>query len=273
MSYQFLGEAIQEYDGVNAFGYYLLIFKIAAGDFSTDNYQDQSQYLVVLTWLVWVIAVISLNIVFMNFIIAVISESYEKVMQKIVAESYKVKAHMIREREQFFGKAQLSNEKLFPQYLVLRRQVNYQIIKLIVMSDIDQLETVESHRTYECWQLDVQTWSRSRQSEAGMTSIREWQGFTKDIKNTVRSTVARTKNELIQNFTIQNIALQKSNEKANEQYEETKKNYEEIKTNVEQAKQGIDELKTKLESLEQFVRESLDKLILKSNRQKRRKQE
>jgi len=35
----------------------------------------------------------------MNFIIAVISESYEKVMQKLVAESFRVKANMIAERE------------------------------------------------------------------------------------------------------------------------------------------------------------------------------
>jgi len=35
----------------------------------------------------------------MNFIIAVISESYEKFMQKLVAESYRVKANMIVERE------------------------------------------------------------------------------------------------------------------------------------------------------------------------------
>ncbi|CDW74943.1 UNKNOWN [Stylonychia lemnae] len=40
----------------------------------------------------------------MNFIVAVISESYEKVMQKIVAETYKVKVQMIREREQLLTK-------------------------------------------------------------------------------------------------------------------------------------------------------------------------
>ncbi|CDW87575.1 UNKNOWN [Stylonychia lemnae] len=120
----FKAAPIDEYEGVNAFGYYLMIFRISAGDFSTDNYKDQSQYLVIITWIVWIIAVISLNIIFMNFIIAVISESYEKVMQKIVAESYKVKTQMIREREQFFRSTDLVNDKYFPKYLVIRRQVN-----------------------------------------------------------------------------------------------------------------------------------------------------
>lgn len=55
--------------------------------------------MILLSWGIWVVAVFVLNLTFMNFIIAVISESYEKVMEKIVAESYKVKADMIAERE------------------------------------------------------------------------------------------------------------------------------------------------------------------------------
>jgi hypothetical protein len=39
----------------------------------------------------------------MNFIIAVISESYEKVMMKLVSELYKQKANMILERELHFS--------------------------------------------------------------------------------------------------------------------------------------------------------------------------
>lgn len=43
-----------------------------------------------------------MNLVLMNFIIAVISETYEKVMQKVEAESFKVKVDMIAERELHF---------------------------------------------------------------------------------------------------------------------------------------------------------------------------
>jgi len=50
-------------------------------------------------WIIWIVAVLVLNIVLMNFLIAVISESYERVMQKLVAESYKVKVNMIVEKE------------------------------------------------------------------------------------------------------------------------------------------------------------------------------
>ena len=76
-----------------------MTFRISSGDFSTDDYNQQSNFLIPITWSIWIIAVFVLNVIFMNFIIAVISESYEKVMQKLVAESYKVKANMIVERE------------------------------------------------------------------------------------------------------------------------------------------------------------------------------
>jgi len=95
----FSAKKIDEYDGIGIMGYFLMIFRIASGDFATDDYKDQGSFLVPLTWSLWIIAVFILNIVFMNFIIAVISESYEKVMQKLVAESFKVKANMIVERE------------------------------------------------------------------------------------------------------------------------------------------------------------------------------
>jgi hypothetical protein len=39
------------------------------------------------------------NVIFMNFIIAVVSESYENCMSKMVAQTYKVKLDLIVERE------------------------------------------------------------------------------------------------------------------------------------------------------------------------------
>lgn len=60
---------------------------------------------------------------FMNFIIAVISESYEKVMQRLVALSYMLKAEMIIEREALMTENELKNKEFFPRYLILRRAV------------------------------------------------------------------------------------------------------------------------------------------------------
>lgn len=43
------------------------------------------------------------NIVLMNFIIAVVGESYEACMSKMIAQSYKGKVDMIAEREQIMS--------------------------------------------------------------------------------------------------------------------------------------------------------------------------
>ncbi|CDW90739.1 UNKNOWN [Stylonychia lemnae] len=86
-----------------------MAFRISSGDFQLDDYHNQDDGLVIFTWIIWLIAVMILNIIFMNFIIAVISESYERVMQKLVAESFRVKANMIVEREQLFNEDDLKS--------------------------------------------------------------------------------------------------------------------------------------------------------------------
>eukprot|EP00347_Sterkiella_histriomuscorum_P004781 403359125 len=116
--------SIDEYSGIGIFAYLMMAFRTSSGDFNVDSYKDQSSALVIISWAVWIIAVMLLNVMFMNFIIAVISESYEKVMQKLVAEGYKVKVQMIVERELHFTDEELNSEKYFPRYLLLRRPVS-----------------------------------------------------------------------------------------------------------------------------------------------------
>ncbi|CDW81541.1 wd-40 repeat protein [Stylonychia lemnae] len=120
----FKAQGIEEYNGVNKLAYFLMAFRISSGDFQLDDYHSQNDGLVLFTWMIWLIAVMALNIVFMNFIIAVISESYERVMQKLVAESYRVKANMIVEREQLFKDSDLTCKDYFPNYIVVRRPLN-----------------------------------------------------------------------------------------------------------------------------------------------------
>ncbi|CDW74765.1 UNKNOWN [Stylonychia lemnae] len=48
-------------------------------------------------------------------------------MQKLVAESFRVKAHMIVEREQLFSNDDLKSKIYFPNYIVVRRPLNTEI--------------------------------------------------------------------------------------------------------------------------------------------------
>lgn len=77
----------------------MMAFRTSTGDFDVENYHEVESYIETVAWGIWLISVLLLNIVFMNFIIAVISESYEKIMQKLVSQTFKVKVDLIVERE------------------------------------------------------------------------------------------------------------------------------------------------------------------------------
>lgn len=54
------------------------------------------------TWIVWLALMIIGNVVFMNFIIAVVNDSYAQSMAKKVSQSYRLKVPLIIEREKLF---------------------------------------------------------------------------------------------------------------------------------------------------------------------------
>eukprot|EP00347_Sterkiella_histriomuscorum_P018211 403346367 len=116
-----------EYDGISYFGYFIMAFRASTGDFQIDNLYQLDETHIIFAWIVWISAVLFLNIVLLNFIIAVISESYEKVMQKMVAESFKIKAELIKERESYFSHADFQNQNYFPDYVIFRRPVEDQV--------------------------------------------------------------------------------------------------------------------------------------------------
>ena len=62
--------------------------------------------------------------IFMNFIIAVVNQSYENCMSKRVAQQFKVKVDMIVERESMMNQTDLDKKEWFPNFIVLRRKAN-----------------------------------------------------------------------------------------------------------------------------------------------------
>eukprot|EP00347_Sterkiella_histriomuscorum_P008062 403346519 len=112
-----------DYQGISLFGYFIMAFRASTGDFQLDMYSSLNENHIIYAWLIWISAVLFLNIILLNFIIAVISESYEKVMQKMVAESYRIKCQLIKEREIIFNEEDWKDFKIFPNYIILRRPV------------------------------------------------------------------------------------------------------------------------------------------------------
>ena len=112
-----------EYEGIGFFGYFAMVFRSSIGDNEMSDYIIKSD-MQVFTWIIWLLLMVVGNIILMNFIIAVVNQSYENCMTKLVAQSFKVKLEMIIERESIMGKAELSNTKWFPNFIILRRKVD-----------------------------------------------------------------------------------------------------------------------------------------------------
>ena len=76
-----------------------------------------------LQWLVWVFVIFIGNVVFMNFIIAVVSDSYEKCISKMEAQLMLEKIDMIIEREEMLTQAEITrySAEWFPKYLYVCR--------------------------------------------------------------------------------------------------------------------------------------------------------
>ena len=88
-----------------------------------DDYRESKTDMIEVVWVVWLIMVIVGNIIFMNFIVAVVSESYEKCMQTQKAKQYRLKCELIIEREGIM-KEELDDKEKFPNYLVLRQSAD-----------------------------------------------------------------------------------------------------------------------------------------------------
>eukprot|EP00347_Sterkiella_histriomuscorum_P014859 403359252 len=172
------------YKGVSYFGYFIMAFRASTGDFQVDNFNQLEDKHIIFAWIIWISAVLFLNIILLNFIIAVISESYDKVMQKMVAESYKIKCQLIKERELYYKGNDFKNRELFPRYLILRKPVQ------------DNLDDENAN---------------------------EWQGFVKDIKRTIiksqqqqmdlnKTRLDHLANDMNNRFTLLEKQVQKINE-------------------------------------------------------------
>ena len=66
----------------------------------------------------WFITLLVGNIVFFNFIMAVIWSNYEKCMEKLVAQGYWGKLDMIIDIELFMSDKDRANPEYFPSYLI-----------------------------------------------------------------------------------------------------------------------------------------------------------
>ena len=92
------GTISESYTGAGPFSFFIMAFRSSIGDNEMDDYLSNSDNFG-LAWVMWLFIMIVGNMIFMNFIIAVVNESYENCMSKMTAQKFKVKVDMIIERE------------------------------------------------------------------------------------------------------------------------------------------------------------------------------
>jgi len=116
-----------EYAHLDIFmGNFMAVLRTSMGDFdfSAADYLTPNEN--VLFWCIWFAIVLMTCIIFLNFIIAEASASYEKVKERLEAYIFKAKANMVAEVELMYfddfpcGICTRTNEKM-PKFLVIRK--------------------------------------------------------------------------------------------------------------------------------------------------------
>jgi len=108
-------------------GNFLSTIRLSLGDFDFNALEDSEsegglnakQHF--MFWTVWVVMVLFSSLIFLNFIIAEVSSSYQGVKEKIGSLIYKERAALIEEVENLIpADMKTSNKKQFPNYIVVR---------------------------------------------------------------------------------------------------------------------------------------------------------
>ena len=77
-------------------------------------------------WLIWYFSLFILNIVFLNFIVAELTNTYTEVSSSLIPLQQYGKAEMVSEIEMMFPD-NYKNNKLFPKYIIIRDVDNWKL--------------------------------------------------------------------------------------------------------------------------------------------------
>ena len=70
---------LSDYEGIGPVGYFVIALRESIGDYDTACYSQNTEYKII-GWIVYLMVMFLGNVIFMNFIIAVVSQSYENCM-------------------------------------------------------------------------------------------------------------------------------------------------------------------------------------------------
>ena len=92
---------------------------MSLGDFDFDAPTELLPHMNIIFWFIWFLIVVVTNIIFLNFIIAEASASYEKVSERLDDFILKERAQLIHESEDMTLNS-LKTKNKFPKYIINR---------------------------------------------------------------------------------------------------------------------------------------------------------
>lgn len=101
------------------FGYFFSTLRISTGDFDFNASTYLSTEENIVYWVIWMLTVYTTTIIFLNFIIAEVGDSYAKVKENMDALLAKEKTALVQEAETMLFKSDRT-EVNFPRYIVVR---------------------------------------------------------------------------------------------------------------------------------------------------------
>ena len=111
----------QEYKDVPKFMRNIfLILRYSFGDFEFASVKNLDPFESNFFWVTWTFIVLLTCIVFLNFIIAEVSQSYLKVVNHVNELICKERASLVSESEVMLSSRILENNNFFPKYLIIR---------------------------------------------------------------------------------------------------------------------------------------------------------
>lgn len=103
-------------------GNWLAVFRLALGDFDFTLLEGANLTKThILFWVLWLIMVLFSSLIFLNFIIAQVSDSYATVKENIDSYIYKERAKLVSEAEGLLSQGFKARSKdWFPDYIIIR---------------------------------------------------------------------------------------------------------------------------------------------------------
>jgi len=92
---------------------------MSLGDFDFDASTEMKSHINIIFWIIWLLIVVITNIIFLNFIIAEASASYETVKERLDEMILKERADLIKESEDMTADF-LKTKNKFPKYIIVR---------------------------------------------------------------------------------------------------------------------------------------------------------